>query len=160
VNLRDRLVLLLSFLVLVLALAGRYYTENVGYFVFTTSPSLKHKFFYVDLRRKEPKRGEYIAFWLYPDKIISEKQRSIKEVVCFPGDILEVRGRDYYCNGVYLGRAKERSRKGVSVDNFKWNGPVPEGMYFVKGVHPDSYDSRYYGFVSKERIIGVGRPLF
>lgn len=158
-TLRNKFVFFVALFILLFVVAIRYYTDNVGYFVFTTSPSLKHRFFYVDLRRKEPKRGEYIAFWLYPDKIISEKQRSIKEVVCFPGDVLEVRGRDYYCNGVYLGRAKERSKKGIPVDNFKWNGVIPEGMYFVMGVHPDSYDSRYYGFVSKERIIGVGKPL-
>ncbi|MEM5853944.1 MAG: signal peptidase I [Candidatus Aenigmatarchaeota archaeon] len=158
-TLRNKFVFFVALFILLFVVAIRYYTDNVGYFVFTTSPSLKHRFFYVDLRRKEPKRGEYIAFWLYPDKIISEKQRSIKEVVCFPGDVLEVRGRDYYCNGVYLGRAKERSKKGIPVDNFKWNGVIPDGMYFVMGVHPDSYDSRYYGFVSKERIIGVGKPL-
>lgn len=158
-TLRNKFVFLVALFILLFVVAIRYYTDNVGYFVFTTSPSLKHRFFYVDLRRKEPKRGEYIAFWLYPDKIISEKQRSIKEVVCFPGDVLEVRGREYYCNGFYLGRAKERSKKGIPVDNFKWNGVIPDGMYFVMGVHPDSYDSRYYGFVSKESIIGVGKPL-
>lgn len=158
-DMENKVVLVFSLLVMVFGLFIRFYSENYGYFAFTTSPSLKYTFFYVNVKRKEPRVGDYVAFWLEPDKIIKERQKSLKEVVCGPGDVLEVKGKDYYCNGRYLGRAKDRSLKGVPVDNFRWNGVIPQEHYFVMGSHRDSYDSRYYGFVKKEKILGIAKPL-
>lgn len=86
--------------------------------------------------------------------------RVIKRVSCVPGERLETRGRDYYCNGMFLGRAKEVGRKGQKLDNFAFNGTVPEDRMFVTGDHPDSYDSRYWGFLSKEEVTASANPLF
>ena len=37
---------------------------------------------------------------------------------------------------------------------------IPEGGYFVLGDHPKSLDSRYYGDIRKEQVIGRARILF
>jgi len=36
---------------------------------------------------------------------------------------------------------------------------IPEGYYFVVGTHPRSYDSRYFGLISKKEIISKIEPL-
>lgn len=84
----------------------------------------------------------------------------LKRVVCGPGSVLEVRGRDFYCDGRYLGRAKERSRKGEPVEPFRYSGIIPGGKFFVMGSHEDSFDSRYFGFVDASSVVARAVPLF
>jgi len=45
------------------------------------------------------------------------------------------------------------------MSRFVYNGAIPDGMYFMMGSHKDSYDSRYYGLVDKDRFIGGAYPL-
>lgn len=43
---------------------------------------------------------------------------------------------------------------------FQFKGKVPKNMIFVYGINEKSYDSRYYGFISKDRIIKKAKPIF
>lgn len=79
----------------------------------------------------------------------------IKKAVCFPGDTLETKGMAFFCNGEYIGEAVR-----MSVPNFTYKGEIPEGYYFVIGTHPKSFDSRYLGLISEERITGVLIPIY
>ncbi len=114
-------------------------TESIGYRVFVRIWGA-------------PGRGDYVVFKMsskdrfYPNEVL------VKKVVCMEGDHLVVRDRKYYCNGKYLCTAKKFSRKGEKLENFKFNGRIPKGMLFLMGPHKDSYDSRYYGFISTDRI--------
>jgi len=81
----------------------------------------------------------------------------IKRVIGTPGDQLEIRGGVVYINGKPLA---EPYRNGPpnDMDNF---APVqiPAGKYFMMGDNrDDSYDSRYWGYVPRENILGT--PLF
>jgi signal peptidase I len=81
----------------------------------------------------------------------------IKRVIAIPGDLFEVRGGAVYINGQPL---SEPYRLGVpnGIDSY---GPVriPPGKYFAMGDNrDDSYDSRYWGYVPRENILGT--PLF
>lgn len=79
-----------------------------------------------------------------------------KFVKCSGGEMLETSDdKRYFCNGKEIGKAENTDSKGVKVNNFVFNGYIPNGKYFVMGTHQKSYDSRYWGFVDKSNIKGV-----
>jgi len=129
---------------------------------------------------REVKRSDIVVFH-YP---VNPRQHFVKRVVGVPGDRLRLINRQVYVNGIPLREPYVRyaSREtDVFRDDFpRTNVPVPgleggwwlemrklvedgqliipEGQYFVLGDNRDeSLDSRYWGFVPQENIIG--RPL-
>lgn len=137
-------------------------------FSLTVSKSLDHRLFFLSPRSSNEiihvKEGSYVLFEIDHPLIAeliktAKTNRAIKRVVCLPGSTLKVEKRDYYCDGRSLGRAKEYTSKGVKVDNFIFNGVVPKGSYFVMGEHPDSFDSRYFGFIENSIIMALAYPI-
>ena len=124
-------------------------------------------------------RGDIIVFH-YP---VSPAQHFVKRVIGIPGDHLKLVNKKVWVNGAPLPEPYARFTK-FDTDVFRDNFPrmdspqgvqpewwlqmrklvedgqliVPEGHYFAMGDNrDDSYDSRYWGFVPQENIIG--RPL-
>jgi len=122
----------------------------------TTSGSLKYRVF-LKGRPGSPEKGSYVMFHIN-DRYYDEDV--IKKVACMPGEELRVRQKAYSCEGLYLGKAKDKTREGEKLENFEFNGTVPQDRYFVTGSSKDSYDSRYYGFIPDEDIIASAYPLF
>lgn len=126
-------------------------------------------------------RGDVIVFH-YP---VDPKQHFVKRVIGVPGDRLRMVNKTVFINGKPLNEPYVRFMEppnNLFRDNFprtdmptiygmegKWwlemhklveDGDliVPQGHYFVMGDNrDDSQDSRYWGFVPRENIIG--RPL-
>lgn len=126
------------------------------------------------------RRGDIIVFH-YP---VNPSQHFVKRVVGVPGDRMRMVNKRVYVNGTPLVEKYVRF-KSTTPDNFRDNFPrpdivaagldanwflemkklvdgnqliVPDGYYFALGDNRDSsYDSRYWGFVPRENIIG--RPL-
>ncbi len=128
----------------------------------TVTPSLRCRVFYLESGTvRELRRGNYVMFALdHPVTREFKIRKAIKEVVCVGGDRLFVSGKDYYCNGDRLGRAKGMSLRGARVDNFKYNGVVPAGSLFVMGHSKDSFDSRYFGFIRVGDVENIAHPIF
>lgn len=128
----------------------------------TLTPSLRYAVFVLLTKPdKGLRRGDYVLFTL--DHPMTKKlgfSKAVKEVVCAGGDRMIVSGKDYYCNGAHLGRAKDKSLEGVPVDNFRFKETVPEGSLFVMGHTIDSFDSRYFGFISVSDVEKTAYPLF
>jgi signal peptidase I len=115
----------------------------------------------------EIKRGDVVVF-KYPE---DPNVLYVKRAIGLPGETLEVRDKTVYINGRPLDEPYKVHRDprvfrrsvafGGGFDNQRDNfGPVriPEGSYFMMGDNrDDSADSRYFGFLPKEYI--VGRPL-
>ena len=125
-------------------------------------------------------RGDVIVFH-YP---VDPSMHLVKRVVGIPGDHIRLRGGHVLVNGLALTEPYAIYRP-AGRDNFRDNFPrlqsadpeidsrwwvrmrklvdngeliVPDGNYFVLGDNRnDSEDSRYWGFVPAENI--VGRPL-
>lgn len=129
--------------------------------VFASTKSLPYRFFF-KLSPLSVKKGDYIMFSLNNDKHFGSI-RLVKKIVCAPADTLLVIGREYFCNGVSLGKAKEYSLKGARLENFVHNGKLPPKMFFVEGGGEhfnDSYDSRYFGLIASDKIEGRVAPIF
>src|SRR5262245_18582828 len=110
---------------------------------------------------REPQRGDIIVFKSPQD----EKRDFIKRIVGIPGDQIIIRAHDVFVNGQ---RLKEPYVKYTAPPHSQGGGqtycgyaygceatPVPAGSYFVMGDNRDnSQDSRYWGFVRREKIKG------
>jgi signal peptidase I len=117
-----------------------------------------------------PDRGDIITF--VPPHT---KELYVKRVVGIPGDIVRFDGRDIYINEKILAYERVRADYSAEIDRERLgdvvhltqysrggqlpvsNGSfvVPEDRYFVLGDHrSNSADSRYWGLVEGEKIMG------
>lgn len=105
---------------------------------------------------KEPNRGDIVVFE-YP---VEPDKDFIKRVIGLPGDVVEIRKKEVFVNGEPFNKYGMHTDDQIipaainTRDNF---GPVtvPKGSYFVMGDNRDnSYDSRFWGFVSENKIKG------
>jgi signal peptidase I len=109
---------------------------------------------------RDPQRGDIIVF-KYPQ---DEKRDFIKRIVAGPGDTVHVRGAQVFVNGVVLAEPYvKRVDAPMPSTAQPYCGyaygceptPVPANSYFVMGDNRDnSQDSRYWGFVRREKIKG------
>ncbi len=115
----------------------------------------------------EPERGDVIIFTFPGDGVT----KYIKRCVALPGDIVEVKDKVLYVNGERVPDAEhakhvDTTKSGKQIiqprqpggrdsrDNFGPH-PVPRNGYFMMGDNRDnSYDSRYWGAVPRELILG------
>jgi len=109
------------------------------------------------LQYSEPQRGDIIVFVFPEDK----SKDFIKRVIGLPGDTVEIRQKRVFINGEPIGEKYVHFADGTVTDGFarsRDNLPpikVPPGKLFVLGDNRDrSYDSRFWGFVDREAVIG------
>ena len=94
-------------------------------------------------------RGDIVVF--RPPASISQKDDLIKRVIGLPGDTISIKKGTVYINGTALNEPYEAEKPLADFKPYK----VPENSYFVMGDNRnDSYDSRYWGPVSADQIIG------
>ncbi|MCK6541392.1 signal peptidase I [bacterium] len=126
---------------------------------------------------REPKQGDVIVFKFPPDPTVDY----IKRLVALPGQTVEIKDKIVYVDGKDFseiirppglkfedpeiiprnkGYESVFPRDAGSRDNY---GPVivPEDSYFVLGDNRDrSYDSRHWGFVPKDHLIGQAVMIY
>lgn len=144
---------ILFLLVLAWTYAGRHY----GLF-YNRSESLDGTLFFY-AKGVMPSRGDLAVF--EPPANPFHKEPFLKFVGGVAGDLVEARDGVYVVAGHEVGRAKEKSQKGVPLAPGP-TGIIGEGQFFFYGTHRDSFDSRYQaiGWVDRSRIIGRAWRLF
>lgn len=107
------------------------------------------------IRFHGPSRGDVVVF-RYPK---DESKDFIKRVIGVPGDHVSVRKKIVYINGrplkeSYIQYIQPFETDQPDRDNMA-ERVVPPGKYFVMGDNrDDSYDSRFWGFVKRDKILG------
>ncbi len=106
---------------------------------------------------KDPKPGDIIVFEFPEDP----SKDFIKRVIGTPGDVIEIRNKKLFVNGVRFenghGVYKDHKIYPATVQPRDNLGPitVPPGKLFVMGDNRDfSYDSRFWGFVDLVAVKG------
>lgn len=105
-------------------------------------------------------RGDIVVF--DPPAKLHTKERLIKRLIGLPGDRIEVKNGKVYVNGTVLAEkyvaeaATYTWTKTESSDaKFTPNQIIPQGHYLVLGDNRNnSFDSHYWGFITKDKIVG------
>jgi len=113
----------------------------------------------ITLRFHTPRQGDVIVFQAPP----APDKDFIKRVIGEPGDTVMVKNGSVYVNGQLYDESSylkpEVKTYGGSFLQDNQTVTVPPDNYFVMGDNrTNSRDSRYWGFVPRENILG--RPLF
>lgn len=112
-------------------------------------------------RNATPRRGDVIVFD-YPK---DETKQFIKRVIGLPGDVIEVRDQVIYLNGTvlpesYIQHTDTHILAAHARDNLS-PATVPPDSYFVLGDNREhSLDSRFWGYVHKDKILGKAEVIY
>lgn len=147
-------------------------TSNERVFVFRTDK----------IETSKIHRGSVIVFDAYgEDPSATENKDYVKRVIGMPGDTVSAVDGVIKVNGKavdqdYISESEQKATNTINdVDNWQslaqlgnrqgWEGDktikVPAGKYFVLGDHRSvSNDSRYWGFVDDDKVLGVVKVPF
>lgn len=129
------------------------------------TPSLPYHLALMQFQQQPVRRGDLIVFAFageaqahYPGL---RGQPFFKQVRGMPGDVVTVLDRTVFINGEAVGLAKTHAYDGYPLAPI---APVviPPGHFYVQGVGPHSFDSRYAesGLVRAEQVVGIVVPIF
>lgn len=146
-------------------------------------PNLVNNERVIVLRSSEIKRGSVVVFNAQGvDPVVQSKRDYVKRVIGIPGDKVSEKDGTLYVNDKkvdqsYLPKSSREATNGINNvgnwDNLSELGQhmnwakdnqtitVPKGKYFVLGDNRSvSNDSRYWGFVPKDKMFGVVKVGF
>lgn len=111
-----------------------------------------------------PKVGDYILARM-PDSGMGvgarHGDRIVKRVMAIEGDRVKVEGTELYINGRHTDRLwLAKSIPGKKPGDFDRDITIGEGELFLMGTTQESFDSRYWGPIKREAILGAAIPLF
>jgi len=128
---------------------------------------LPYRTFLVDLKDRHIRRGDYIVFSsrqmqpFYPNGT-----RVAKLVAGIPGDHILVNAQGVWVNEKYWGELTHVStgarlwKMGRRATDYRRDERVPDGHFWMMGTKPRSYDSRYWGYITDEQVVGRAIPLW
>ena len=141
-----------------------------GRLIVSISDSLDYRiFFMTGFNRNVIKSGDYLVFQGDEREISAHTKplvdknlnRLIKKVGCAAGDMLTRDGQGrFFCNNAFIGQALVADSLNRPLPQFQFSGIMPENCFFMIGTNPRSYDSRYFGFISADKIMHKALPIW
>jgi signal peptidase I len=112
-------------------------------------------------RSRQPRRGDIVCFKTDGIPSLPPAQIYVKRVAGEPGEHLRISGGMLYINGSHVSLSNEIGEISLlppplpAAGSMKTDVTIPAGWYFVLGDNStNSYDSRFYGCVPRENILG------
>lgn len=130
-------------------------------------PCLPGRFFLVDKHQRQAPRGALLAFRTDSrTKIYEPGTRFVKLVRGVEGDEVLIDNQGNMSIAGPDGAYKDALEPQVMVllrkrpSDYAVRYRIPPGHYFVMGTLPDSYDSRYWGLVGPEQVVGKAVRIY
>lgn len=122
-----------------------------------------HRWFLIDRGVETGKSGDLLAFRA-DERMAPEIETGtlvVKRIEAIGGDVVKIAADSIENDGSstllpYPHRTRLRTRALEIGRRIK----ISEGGYFVLGDHPRSFDSRYFGEIRKEQVVGLAHVLF
>jgi type IV secretory pathway protease TraF len=130
--------------------------------VYAISGSLNYKLFWKS-DDMELRDHRYIMFLFHGDEYYPDEANFIKRIACLPGQKLAYNGSAWSCDNALLRNGEytyDTDRVGKKLPRFCFSGIIPDDRFFVLGDSPDSYDSKYWGFVERDSILYTLDPIW
>jgi len=149
----------------IIALAFKPLIDPLPLLIWNASNSLPVGLYAVE--RRVPKVGE-IAVLKPPEwaAMIADQRRYLprnawllKQVAASGGDIACRFGSFALINGKVVARASERDKSGRAMPIWRGCKRLRATEIFVVSRHRNSFDSRYFGSVDTDPVIGTAKPL-
>lgn len=124
-----------------------------------------YRWFLVSMGQVEPSAGQIVTFKAKGIPLYEDGTLFTKQVLAGPGATVRVGPFGVQVDGVDLPYTDEglqalASSSSTADFNRAREYQVGPGEVFVTGTNPRSYDSRYYGPIAVDQIIGSARPLW
>jgi len=160
----PRFLLRAGFSLLMVLGAGVYLTDrfHIGYDDQDRQCLPPHRWFLIDRHDRDMTRGAIIAFAaLGLGPYFLDGQILIKRAAGIAGDRIQVDPETVAVNGTKVGEglALAGTLQRPAAD-FLRDDSVPPGHLWVMGATADSFDSRYWGFLPQQQVIGRAYALW
>ena len=143
--------------------AGALFFERfrIG-FDFQQVQCLDWQIFLIDTHDKHVSRGNIFAF--ESDERIAQwfpvGITFVKLLAGVPGDQIVVNQQGVFVNQENRGALPLLAQIPQSLEDITRNEQVPDGKLWAMGTAPASFDSRYWGYVDEDNIIGRVYPIY
>lgn len=121
-----------------------------------------HKYFLVDMERTTPARDIVVAYesqGLAP--YFDDGTMMAKYLRGMPGDHLRIDEKGVSINGVTVAEGFALAPTlGVSASDFYRDETIPEGHYLLLAPAGESFDGRYWGYITADQLVGHVTPLW
>lgn len=108
-----------------------------------------------------PVLGDFVNFQL-KNKVIPTPNNTVqvtKILSCNQNQYLLKKEEEWTCDGKFIGDNRKIAINGDKLQQFEFDGLIPQGKAFLTGTHKNSFDSRYWGFADISSLTTVDKVL-
>ena len=136
-------------------------------FDLTERKCLPYTAYLLDISNRAVSRGDYVAFVSgQMEPYIENGELIVKILAGLPRDLAVVNEKGVTIGGAdwgaldYLAPGGDLAEEGRTIEDYRRREIIREGTYWMMGTLKSSYDSRYWGAIEEDQIVGRAYPIF